>query len=66
MGEKRAANQMKAWGVYLQQEVRGVVYEHHQGSHTHKVSAVRERDEENGGDVMNNLLFEVLHTAQTQ
>lgn len=65
MGEWRAANQRSLWVVYLQQEVGGVVYEHHQGSHAHKVSAVGERDEENGGDVVNDLLFEVLHETNT-
>lgn len=50
--------------IYLQQEVRGVVDEHHQGPHSYIIRTVRECDEENGGDVMNDLLFEVLHNQE--
>lgn len=50
--------------IYLQQEVRGIVDEHHQGTHAHIICTVWERDEENGGDVVNDLLFEVLHNRE--
>lgn len=56
---------------YLQEEVRGVVHQHHQSANPHKVGTVGETDEEYGGDVMNHLLLEILehtheHTETTQ
>ncbi len=45
---------------YLQQEVRGVVDEHHQGPDPDVVGAVRETQQEDGGEVMDNLFFEIL------
>ncbi len=45
---------------YLQQEVRGVVDEHHQRPDPDVVGAVRETQQEDGGEVMDNLFFEIL------
>ncbi len=45
---------------YLQQEVRGVVDEHHQGPDPNVVGAVRETQQEDGGKVMDDLFFEIL------
>lgn len=45
---------------YLQQEVRGVVDEHHQGPDPNVVGAVRETQQEDGGEVMDDLFFEIL------
>ena len=52
------------WDVafYLQQEVRGVVYQHHQRANPDEVGTVGEGDEEYCGDVMDHLLLEVLNT----
>lgn len=47
------------------------MHQHHQSANPHKVGAVGEPDEEYGGDVMDDLLLEVLehtheHTETTQ
>lgn len=56
---------------YLEKEVRRIVHQHHQSANPHIVGTVGETDEEYGGDVMNDLLLEVLehtreHTETTQ
>lgn len=46
--------------VYLQQEVRRVVDQHHQGPDPNVVRAVRETQQEDSGEVMDDLFFEIL------
>lgn len=46
--------------IYLQEVIRGVVYQHDESSSTDVVNAPREADEQDGRYVVNNLLLEVL------
>lgn len=41
------------------------MHHHHKRAHPHEVGAVGEADEEDGGDVVDHLLLEVLRRTQT-
>lgn len=45
---------------YLEEEIRGVVDEHHQGADPNVVGAIRETQQENSGKVVDDLFFEIL------
>lgn len=46
--------------IYLEEVIRGVVYQHDESSSTDVVNAPREADEQDGCYVVNNLFLEVL------
>lgn len=50
-------------GIYLEEVIWGVVYQHDESSSTDVVNAPREADEQDGRYVVNNLLLEVLKKA---
>lgn len=51
--------------LYLQKEVRRVMYQHHQRADPHIVGTVGETNKEYGGNVMNYLFLEILeHTHE--
>lgn len=50
---------------YLQKEVRRVMYKHHQRTNPHIVGTVGETNKKYGGDVMDNLLLEILEHTHT-
>lgn len=60
-------SKLLAWGVvfYLEKEVRGVMHQHHQSANSHIVGTVGETNKENGGNVMNYLLLEILEDTET-
>lgn len=50
---------------YLENNVGGVVNQHHQSAHPHIVGNVGETDENYGGNMMNYLLPEILKHKHT-
>lgn len=45
---------------YLEQDVRGVMKQHHQSADANVVSTVGETEQEDGGQMVNHLFFEIL------
>lgn len=45
---------------YLQQDIRGVVQQHDQRADANVIDAVGETEQEDGGQVVNHLLFKIL------
>ena len=51
---------------YLEQDVRGVMKQHHQSANANVVSTVGETEQEDGGQMVNHLFFEILACKQEQ
>lgn len=60
----KAAWQWESVWEYLEQDVRGVMKQHDQGADANVVGTVGEAEQENGGQMVDDLFFKILANQQ--